>query len=445
MKPFWKHEYEEFYKQFWLPQEKPRDTKFILDLLEPSDKPPPCSTFCRKIRIYPNEVQTNVFNKCIGSSRYFFNKTVAFLNQEGVKGNLNLPSLRSKIMKSDKYFEEHPDDNEKWQVDVPYDTRQEAIDDAITAFKSALTNKSNGNISSFKVHFRSKKHASKESFRVNKKALNIQKMSIMQQAMKREHQRMKTNKKHKNKLRMRKRDIQKYFEDGTVDGNFMIVKDKPNKWYLCLPRKRIEPIINSPSYQSVFLDPGVRSFQTCYSPEGFSKKINVNDKLYNIANKHDLLCSIHSKVKKPKTKVHLKERMALLRHKMKNIIHDLHWQTCSYLCNNFQMVVTSSFEVANMVEGSPLGSKITRKMLTLSHGVFKQRLDYYCKSKGTTLLIVPEDYTTKTCGGCGGLKQMDGLKIYKCCKCGLEIDRDFNGARNICLKTITHHLEKIMS
>lgn len=49
-----------------------------------------------------------------------------------------------------------------------------------------------------------------------------------------------------------------------------------------------------------------------------------------------------------------------------------------------------------------------------------------------------EDYTSKTCGNCGYIKNNLGAnKIFECDKCKKIFDRDINGARNIYLKYLT--------
>jgi transposase len=323
-----------------------------------------------------------------------------------------------------------PDGHEMaWQKEVPYDTRQEAIADAIISFKNGIEAVMEGRLRSFDVKFRSKKSTT-QSFRVNKNALNIDKRTIFLQRLKKNA-----------KLRFKKRDISKYLEDGTLDGNFMIIRTKPGFWYICLPRTREPPVFENPVYKSVFLDPGVRSFQTFYSPDGICGKIGndaLNSKLQKLAKRHDdLWWGADRKGVASKTKKNLRARCATIRHKIKNCVDDLHWQTCSFLCNTFQNIFLPRFEVSNMVKDSPLGSAVTRKLLQLSHGKFRMRLLQYAKTKHRNVYLVGEEYTTKTCGRCGHLQEMEGRKVYDCRSCGERIDRDYNGARNVCLKFVT--------
>ena len=78
-----------------------------------------------------------------------------------------------------------------------------------------------------------------------------------------------------------------------------------------------------------------------------------------------------------------------------------------------------------------------RSMLALSHYKFKKRLLEMGESNGCKIIICNEAYTSKTCGKCGNIKDnLGGSREYNCQRCGLIIDRDYNGARNIYLKNI---------
>jgi putative transposase len=53
------------------------------------------------------------------------------------------------------------------------------------------------------------------------------------------------------------------------------------------------------------------------------------------------------------------------------------------------------------------------------------------------LVIQDERYTSKTCGLCYNIKRnLGAAKRYLCNKCGYDVDRDVNGARNILARSL---------
>ena len=78
-------------------------------------------------------------------------------------------------------------------------------------------------------------------------------------------------------------------------------------------------------------------------------------------------------------------------------------------------------------------------MQAFSFFEFKDKIGYLCKKYGKRLVMVEEDFTSKTCGACGVLNQgLKGSKVFECPSCGIILDRDENAARNILLKNLRH-------
>jgi putative transposase len=134
-----------------------------------------------------------------------------------------------------------------------------------------------------------------------------------------------------------------------------------------------------------------------------------------------------------------------LRTKIKNIVNDLHWKTVSFLCNNFNTIITTPFEVKKMINKSTrsINNTSVRNMLSLSHYAFRQKLISRAKQTGNKIYVLNESYTSMTCGNCGTLKDdLKGKKTYNCKKCKMKLDRDINGARNIMIRLYTNSLEE---
>ncbi len=67
------------------------------------------------------------------------------------------------------------------------------------------------------------------------------------------------------------------------------------------------------------------------------------------------------------------------------------------------------------------------------HLLHKMREFPWCR-----VIIVTEEYTSKTCGACFNVhNKLGGNKRFACPVCGYEADRDANAARNILIKHLS--------
>lgn len=401
--------------------------------------------YCRKIPIYTSKEHRELFNKCFNATRYFYNKAVFHSNEQYQKQkkqfeeskkclqcdvdlledqkffcnkhkkcklkwkiNTSFISLRKEILVNDKDLEE----KDEWQKEVPYDTRQLAIKAYAGNLKSALSNYKNGNIKHFKMSYKRRKEKKHVCY-INKNAIDS--LRIFKRRL-------------KTPVRVRKRyDVYRSYKP---ESDCILMKDH-NKYYLLFPKKR-KVVNKKPLMDTVSLDPGRNTFQTFYSPNGVCGKLG--DQWYleleKLCKKIDNLQSLRSKMK---GKRGLVLRHFKLRTKMKNVVSDMHYKMCDYLTKSYKNIIISDFMTSKMISYS----KLNRDLRVQSHYMFKCKLDQKCKERGRNLIVTTEEYTSKTCGGCGELNDVGLSRVLKCKICGLKIDRDYNGARNILLKYIS--------
>ncbi len=75
--------------------------------------------------------------------------------------------------------------------------------------------------------------------------------------------------------------------------------------------------------------------------------------------------------------------------------------------------------------------KLNRIIHTMPTMKIKHMLTYKALWKGISVFAVDEKYTTKTCHRCGSTNTTAKDRYFKCHNCGLEYNRDLNGAINI--------------
>jgi putative transposase len=185
------------------------------------------------------------------------------------------------------------------------------------------------------------------------------------------------------------------------------------------------------------IDPGSRSFQTIYS-EDMVLQIKINkEQVQKLQNKIDTFKSLRDKKIIKRKRYKRIERKTYF--KINNLIDDLHFKTIKYLTNTFKHIIIPSFETQEMVKKNSIRC-VNRNLLQLKHYLYRQRLEAKCVLEKCTIDICTEEYTSQTCGRCGYLTKVEKKDVYCCNRCGLKIDRDVNGARNIAIKRLKETL-----
>ena len=136
------------------------------------------------------------------------------------------------------------------------------------------------------------------------------------------------------------------------------------------------------------------------------------------------------------------KKLKKLRLKRFGLRQDLHNQIASLLVKYYGTILLPTFRTSEMLKSKLLSSTTKRRMQGLAHYQFQQKLIGLCNREGRKLYLVGEEYTTKTCGGCGELhSNIQGDKVFVCPnpECTYTMDRDIHGARNILIKTFSEH------
>ena len=366
-------------------------------------------TKSRKIRIYPTQEQRILFKKWFGVSRKFYNEAVAFYNEED-KDTVNWMEIAKRL--TSKFTEDYV-------KEVPYQIKKIAVQDCYRAFMNGCR-KAKKTGEGFELSFRTRKNP-KQSCYIPKSALTI------------------------NGIYYTIAGNLKITEWGLLNNPFKdlrLVKEY-NKWYIVIPitlqNTVLEVSENQRNGDVVALDPGIRTFMTFFTENGYFGKIGSNfNKLLNIQFKIDALISKKDLSKDKKKKRNLYRKIGKLRGRLKSMVDELHWKTINFLVRNFKVIILPTFDTSEMVNKKTskrkINEKVVRAMQSYRFFEFSERLKNKCLDYGCILIRSNEAYTSKTNSFNGEVFNVGSRKRFK--YDGIYVDRDINGARNILLRAM---------
>lgn len=370
---------------------------------------------CRKVRIYPSSDQIKPLKGWFGTARWTYNKCLDAIENESVKRDKKI--LRAKFLNKDAFTEDF-----KWVLETPCTVRDGAIIDLLNAYNSTFARGDHN----FKMKFRSKKDKS-QSIQLVAQNLNLKRgmFGFIKDAIP-PHERP-----------------TKFIYD------CRLIMTRLGQFYLCIPialENRQENKLSAD--RVVALDPGVRTFQTCFDDSGLMIEVGAGD-----IGRINKLCLHYDDLQSRCTQVNHKRRYRMrkaglrIQQKIRNLVDEVHKKLVKWLLDNYSVILLPQFETSRMIKhvNRKISNKTARSMMTWSHFRFRQRLLFKVKEYPLhRVVIVTEEYTSKTCGRCGCQHQKLGSnKTFECPSCRFKIDRDVNGARNILIKYLTENKKKM--
>ena len=129
--------------------------------------------------------------------------------------------------------------------------------------------------------------------------------------------------------------------------------------------------------------------------------------------------------------IKLEKQIRLLNRKLANIRNNhIHQATSKIIKLNPYRIVMEDLNVSGMMKNKHLSNAIAEQGLY----EFIRQMKYKSEFNSIEFIQVDRFYpSSKTCSCCGSIKNDLRLKdrVYKCSKCGLEIDRDKNASINL--------------
>jgi Helix-turn-helix domain len=244
IEPFWNHHSKKISDLLWLPVKEPirlrRDNpknRNQTQTLRDEDKKTnfwnflnfdraeytsETSMVAKKIRFYPNKNQRVYFNKLFGAHRYFYNEALQYVKQIGA-----LPKY-SEIKTHVIPLKESNDPNHQWMLEIPCCVKQLAVQQYHISHKTNLDKQFKGDLKSFEMKLLSKKTNDDVCYIDNRTLDSDFKIFRRNKAMKEAGTQLKLGKYDK---RWVKKNIT------NIDCGSVIIKDKNNRYYICLIRE----------------------------------------------------------------------------------------------------------------------------------------------------------------------------------------------------------------
>ena len=371
-----------------------------------------------KIELKLTEEQKIQVNKTIGVERFIYNEYIKY-NQEQYKiGNKFVGAFDFSKYINNVYLPNNPD--KKWIKDVSSKSVKQAMIYGEKAFKNFFKG-----LSSFSVFKKKGKNELGAYFVKNNKT---------------------DFEFYRHKIKIPTLKFVRVKEYGYIPKNANIksgtISKKADRYFLSLVIE-VEDTIKetNKNTKGIGVDLGIKDTAICSDGRVF-ENINKTKKIKKIKKKikreqrkmsRSVKYSKSKKIKLKDLKNFNKKKLKVQRlfYRLNCIRDDYNNKIVNEITRTkLKYITIENLKVSNMMKNRHL-SKVIQEQNFFS---IKTKLINKCKERNIELRLVDTFYpSSKTCSCCGEIKKDLKLndRIYKCCNCGLEIDRDYNASINL--------------
>jgi putative transposase len=354
-----------------------------------------------KFRIYPTQEQAEQIERTFGACRYVFNGMLAYkqFRYKEFGDKLSRFDL-NKVLTQVKIAED-------WLKDYDGEALGFAIRDMCRAYDSFF--KGQGRYPRFK----SKKNK-KDSFTTRRKTITENTIKLG------------------GKIGEVKILLHSGFKPQKIESEITVSKSAAGKYYASVLVK--EKITLYPATDKrVGIDLGLKEFVTTSDEKYFQ----IPKRLWAEEERIVFLQKKLSRQTKG-SKRYEKNRIQLAKHheRLANIRKDFQHKLSTKLIKENQFIALETLNVKGMLKNRKLSKAISRA----SFNQFEQLLESKAKWHNRTIGKIDQFFpSSKKCSCCGNVKEKLSLseRTYKCEKCGLVIDRDYNAAINILVEAVS--------
>ena len=205
----------------------------------------------------------------------------------------------------------------------------------------------------------------------------------------------------------------------------IVTRSKSGKWYACMTCERVN--VNPPKIdftKAVGIDVGIKSFAYDSDKHNTPNPLNLKKMLKPLVR---VQRKVSRRVRGSNNRLKAIRHLQRIHERITNKRNDFQHKLSSTYANHYDVIFVEDLQLTNMMKNH----KLAQSIMDSSWGAFLQKLEYKCK----LLIKVPARNTTIDCSRCGNKVPKNlAVRIHRCDKCNLVIDRDYNASINILQK-----------